>query len=280
MKKTTTAFILVLSLSFYCDAFSRSFSSESSRKSSSGSSGKSYSSSSSSGSSGKSYSGKSYSSGPGSSGSSGSSGSVKSVDSKAASKFNFFRSKENKENKEIKEIKENVKGNFKENKSGYTRPTMSEPKIQETKKQAFYKTYYANPQYTQKVQTARYYYRDSYNPYFMLWLMDRSLEDRAMWAYHHRSDMDAGRYQEMVKKDINLEKRISELEKSGIKKDPNYKPEGVDNDLMYKSDSEIEKDRKIRAEEEAKETKNGLFLWGGLIGILVVIWLFVLRKAI
>lgn len=269
MKKTAVVFttsMFLLSLNFYCDAFSRSFSSGS--KSSSRSSSRSSSFSKPSYSSlSKSYSSpspsKSVSPSPAKK-----SPSASSVDSKTASKFSFFKAKEAK--------------------PLYTRPIVSEPKVQEVKRQTFYKTYYTNPTNPQYSHTVHHYYRDSYNPYFMLWLMDRSLDDRAMWAYHHRNDMDRERYQEMLTKDANLEKRIKELEEKGIKKDPNYKPEGVDNDLMYKSNDEVEKDKlreEARAKEEAKakeekEEKTNWFMWGGIISLLVVFWVFVLRKAV
>ena len=34
-------------------------------------------------------------------------------------------------------------------------------------------------------------YHDPYNSFFWWWLLDRSLDDRAYWAYHHRASMDA-----------------------------------------------------------------------------------------
>jgi len=224
------------------------YSSGGSRSSSSGSSSRSYSSGSSSRSfssgssksSPSSSSGKSFSSGSSSSSSKSSvSSPTRSFDSKAASasksessKSSFFRSRET-----------------------YTRPPVSEPKVQETKRQTFYSSYYSNPQYAREVH--HYHYRDSYNPYFMLWLLDRSSDERAMWAYHHRSDMDKDRYNELLKKDVTLENKVKELEAKGLAKDPNYKPQGVDNDLMYKSDNEVKKD-------------SG-FAWGALLSWLGVI---------
>src|SRR4051812_31412138 len=41
-------------------------------------------------------------------------------------------------------------------------------------------------------------YRDPYSSFFWWWLLDRSLEDRAWWAYHHRFDMDPARYQSLL----------------------------------------------------------------------------------
>jgi hypothetical protein len=83
--------------------------------------------------------------------------------------------------------------------------------------------------------------------------MDRSSDERAMWAYHHRNDMDKERYNELLKKDADLEKKVKELEVKGIKKDANYKPEGIDNDLMYSS-------------EEPKKDEG--WPWGTIFSIL------------
>ena len=37
-------------------------------------------------------------------------------------------------------------------------------------------------------------YHDPYNSWFWWWLLDQSLETRALWAYNHRLDMDQARY--------------------------------------------------------------------------------------
>jgi hypothetical protein len=63
--------------------------------------------------------------------------------------------------------------------------------------------------------------------------MAQSLDTRATWAYHHRSDMDERRYQELLKHDAQLEAKIKELEAKGAKRDPAYTPPGVEPDLMY-----------------------------------------------
>ena len=76
-------------------------------------------------------------------------------------------------------------------------------------------------------------YRDPYDSLFWWWLMDRSLDERASWAYHHRYDMDPDRYQALVANDQQLEARVSELEGQQIPRDPNYVPVGLQRDLMY-----------------------------------------------
>jgi hypothetical protein len=76
-------------------------------------------------------------------------------------------------------------------------------------------------------------YHDPYNSLFWWWLLDRSLDDRAWWAYHHRYDMDPARYQALVAQDQQLEARVEQLETQQAPRDPNYTPPGVDRDLMY-----------------------------------------------
>ena len=118
----------------------------------------------------------------------------------------------------------------------YTRPPVSPPAVQTVKRQTFYRSYYSNP------TVVHYHYRDPYNDYFWYWMLSRSLDDRAMWAYNHRQDMDDARYREMISKDAQLEQRVRELEGKGVQKDPNYRPAGMDDDLIYKSDDEVKAD--------------------------------------
>ena len=76
-------------------------------------------------------------------------------------------------------------------------------------------------------------YHDPYSSLFWWWLLDRSLDDRAWWAYHHRYDMDPARYQALVATDQQLEARVEQLEAQQAPRDPNYVPAGLDRDLMY-----------------------------------------------
>jgi hypothetical protein len=76
-------------------------------------------------------------------------------------------------------------------------------------------------------------YQDPYNSLFWWWLLDRSIDDRAWWAYHHRYDMDPARYQALVANDQQLETRVEQLEAQQAPRDPSYVPPGVDRDLMY-----------------------------------------------
>ncbi len=76
-------------------------------------------------------------------------------------------------------------------------------------------------------------YQDPYSSFFWWWLLDRSLDDRAWWAYHHRYEMDAGRYQALLASDQQLQARVAQLEAQQAARDPSYVPPGMDRDLMY-----------------------------------------------
>jgi len=81
-------------------------------------------------------------------------------------------------------------------------------------------------------------YRDPYSSFFWWWLLDRTLDDRAAWAYHHRYDMDPARYQALVSENHDLEQRVAQLERNQVPRDPSYTPAGIDRDLMY-SDKQV-----------------------------------------
>jgi len=92
-----------------------------------------------------------------------------------------------------------------------------------------------NPYYTRPMVI----YRDPYDSFFWWWLLDRSLDDRAWWAYHHRYDMDPARYEALMEHDQQLETRVAQLETQQAPRDANYTPPGLDRDLMY-SDGYVE----------------------------------------
>jgi len=83
------------------------------------------------------------------------------------------------------------------------------------------------------------YYSDPFGPFFYLWLFDRcTADERARWAYNHRSEMDDARWRDMVRRDADLEARVRALEAEKKARDPNYVPPAMkDNpDLMYNPD--------------------------------------------
>jgi len=95
-------------------------------------------------------------------------------------------------------------------------------------------------------------YQDPYNSLFWWWLLDRSIDDRAWWAYHHRHDMDPARYQALVASDQQLESRVEQLEAQQAPRDPAYTPPGVDRDLMYS-------DRYVEQAYSNRPTTSGVF---------------------
>ncbi len=76
-------------------------------------------------------------------------------------------------------------------------------------------------------------YRDHYNSLFWWWMLDRSLDDRASWAYHHRYNMDTTRFQNLLANDAELASRVRQLEEQQVATNPHYVPPGIDPDLMY-----------------------------------------------
>ena len=95
-------------------------------------------------------------------------------------------------------------------------------------------------------------YQDPYNSLFWWWLLDRSIDDRAWWAYHHRYDMDPARYQALVASDQQLESRVEQLEAQQAPRDPTYTPPGVDRDLMYS-------DHYVQRAYSNRPTTSGVF---------------------
>jgi hypothetical protein len=76
-------------------------------------------------------------------------------------------------------------------------------------------------------------YQDPYSNWFWWWLLLQDRDTRALWTYHHQSDMDAARYRDLLAKDQQLESRIRDLEAKKEPRDPTYAPPGLDPDLMY-----------------------------------------------
>lgn len=97
----------------------------------------------------------------------------------------------------------------------------------EAREHNVYNYYYSHP------PTTIIHYNDPYNTFFWLWLLDRSIDERARWAYNHRYDMDDARYRDLLAKDKALEGRIRKLEAEKKQRDANYVPSGIDADLQY-----------------------------------------------
>lgn len=102
------------------------------------------------------------------------------------------------------------------------------------------------------------------NMFFWLWLMDRPRQERDTWVYNRRDEMDPARYEELRRKDTDLDRRLKEMESQGVKKDPSYVPPGVDRDLMYSDD---------HAKQAYKEAHTSRFPWGWVFGIVIILGL-------
>lgn len=79
-------------------------------------------------------------------------------------------------------------------------------------------------------------YNDPFSGLFWYWLLDQSADTRARWYYSHRDLADQRRYNELLEKDRELEKKLADLKAKQTPPDPNYTPPGVDPDLMYRDD--------------------------------------------
>ena len=91
----------------------------------------------------------------------------------------------------------------------------------------FYGGYYGRPSF----------FHDSFSPFLMGWMFSSALSshDRAMWAYNHQNEMDQARYQEMLRRDAQLQAEIDQLKAAKTPIDPSFVPAAMkDNpDLMY-----------------------------------------------
>jgi hypothetical protein len=92
-----------------------------------------------------------------------------------------------------------------------------------------------NPYWTRPVVV----YHDPYSSLFWWWLLDRSLDDRAWWAYNHRYDMDPARYQALVDNDRQLEARVAELEAQQAPRDTAYVPPSLDRDFARRTSAPL-----------------------------------------
>jgi len=120
-----------------------------------------------------------------------------------------------------------VKIDPKDRKIQELRSELSEEKWRnrELRHRTFYSTYYSRPVVI---------YHDPYPSVFWWWLLDRSIEQQALWAYHHRASMDAARYNELLGRNAELRARVAALEAQKVPVDPTFKPAGMtDRDMMY-----------------------------------------------
>ena len=120
-------------------------------------------------------------------------------------------------------------------------------------------------------------YHDSFSPFFWLWLMDRSQRDRDLWVYNHRDEMDQRRYDDLVRKDADLERRLNDLQQQGVTHDSSYTPPGVDQDLMY-DDNHVQQAYAQNQPHSAWGTTFGLVTVGALAYLIFFVPMFRPRR--
>ncbi|MBI4024613.1 MAG: hypothetical protein HY360_06500 [Verrucomicrobia bacterium] len=139
----------------------------------------------------------------------------------------------------------------------YRYPVIITPQVYQTRVvryQRYYTPYRSRPVIV---------YNDPYDSFFWYWLLDQSLETRAMWAYHHRHDMDAARYQALLATDGALAGRVSELEAAQRSRNPAFIPSGMDADLMYN-------DQYVNNVYASRPTDMGRIMFWFFMALLVI----------
>lgn len=137
----------------------------------------------------------------------------------------------------------------------------------------FYATYYSRPVVV---------YHDPYNSFFWYWLLDRSIEQQALWAYHHRHSMDSARYNDLLNRNAELAARVRVLEGSGVARNPAYEPAGIaDADLMYQKDY-VQAAYNPQTHHETVDASGVLvvllYIFLGLGIVALVVWLVFVKK--
>lgn len=126
----------------------------------------------------------------------------------------------------------------------------------------FYGGYYGSPMH----------YHDPFSPFLMGWIMSDAINShqRAMWMYHHQSDMDQARYAEMLRKDAKLQAEIDQLKAQKVAVDPSYvPPQMADNpDLMFNKDFV---DASYNPVQVAPSSGSGAFFSGMFIVFVVIV---------
>lgn len=127
----------------------------------------------------------------------------------------------------------------------------------ELRQQQFYSVYASRPLVV---------YNDPYSSMFWYFLLDRSIEQQAMWAYCHKADMDAARYSALLARDTRLAAKVKQLEAEKAARDPNYVIPGMDPDLQY-SDEYVDA---VVNPQPAPRYSGWICLWT-FIGLLVIV---------
>lgn len=143
----------------------------------------------------------------------------------------------------------------------------------ETRQESTYKDYYSKPPVFAPTSS----FNDPFNPWFFMWLMERSSNDRALWVYHHKDQMDPERYKQLSTKDSELDARVKQLEREGTKKDSGYSPKGLDPDLQYDDDFVDAvvnpQNKEASSSSESSSVEFGAFFGWLCFAILIVLLL-------
>jgi hypothetical protein len=115
-----------------------------------------------------------------------------------------------------------------------------------------YSNYRPTGYYTPRSNTV-IIYRDRYDNNFLQYAT-------AIWLFHHWDTVDKSRFDEQRLRD--LEYKMKQMERDGVKRDPNYVQPGVDQDLIYAS---------VPAAVEKKTEKSGIGWIGWALLILFII---------
>ncbi len=141
--------------------------------------------------------------------------------------------------------------------------TVENMKTRSNRRNTFYKSY--EPVNTYYRYSPTIVYRDPYDNLFFQYVT-------LTWLFHHWDHIDKSRFDEARLRE--LEAKFEEMEKQGMKRDPNYVMPEVDPDLQY-SEEELEnlQEAKDVIEMEAeREGDSGGFGWLAifLVGIIIV----------
>lgn len=95
------------------------------------------------------------------------------------------------------------------------------------------RTWYG-PRYDYYYSRPVVYYSDHYDNAFYFWLRDQDPNTQALWAYHHRYNMDPLRYTEITS-NLSVAMAVTLLQDRGVVRNVYWAPTGMDPDIMLSS---------------------------------------------
>lgn len=163
---------------------------------------------------------------------------------------------------------ESVKIDPRDKKIAQLRNDLSEEKWRnrELQQQQLFGAYYSRPVVV---------YHDTYSHLFWYWMLDRSIEQQALWAYHHRASMDQARYNDMLSRNAELAARVRALEASKTPVNETYQPEGMEQHQMYTDNYVKAVYNPAPVPPPAANSGAALTVLLYIVAIGLLIWLFV-----